>query len=242
MRILCALISEAEHRGLGADWLEDTGGAALCFTCAGERVELRLYEERERRDVLPESSPDNGPVYSWQRIRTEVREVGTGRLAVELNEDHWDLRDRRRRWGDRRRWRVEDKLGEVMAEVQARLSILAERAREREDEAARRQQAWEAAMQQAREAFQEARRVEELKRQLADWDAARRVRDYCTELENVGDTLTAAQRAWVAWARSYADRVDPCRRNVAGPEVVEPTAEALRPHLRGWNPYGPESR
>ena len=51
-----------------------------------------------------------------------------------------------------------------------------------------------------------------------------------------------SDRDWLAWARAYADEIDPTIGLVAGPEEVEPGPEDLRPYLGRWSPYGPESR
>ena len=45
--------------------------------------------------------------------------------------------------------------------------------------------------------------------------------------------------SWIAWARGYADRVEPRGRNDVGPAPVDPKPHDLTPFLRGWSPYEP---
>jgi hypothetical protein len=46
---------------------------------------------------------------------------------------------------------------------------------------------------------------------------------------------------WIAWARQYAERIDPLNQTLAMPAPPRPTPEALRPYLHGWSPYGPDT-
>ena len=49
-----------------------------------------------------------------------------------------------------------------------------------------------------------------------------------------------AAAEWIAWAKLHAERIDPLNHTLTMPTPPEPTAEALKPYLHGWNPYGPE--
>ena len=50
----------------------------------------------------------------------------------------------------------------------------------------------------------------------------------------------AAAAAWVAWADDYRRSIDPLQQSLRLPPDPQPTPEALRPHMPGWTPYGPE--
>jgi hypothetical protein len=68
------------------------GPYALTFRVAGQLCGLRFYEEYETRDVLPDpDAPGSGRRYNWQRVQAEARELPSGRLVMEFDED-WHLR------------------------------------------------------------------------------------------------------------------------------------------------------
>jgi hypothetical protein len=50
----------------------------------------------------------------------------------------------------------------------------------------------------------------------------------------------AAAEKWLAWAGEYRAAVDPLRHSLTMPPDRKPTAEDLKPFLRGWSPYGPD--
>ncbi|MFE9970252.1 hypothetical protein ACFYRD_05690 [Streptomyces hirsutus] len=45
--------------------------------------------------------------------------------------------------------------------------------------------------------------------------------------------------AWIAWAESHVQRLNPLNGSPLLPEIPEPRAEDLKPFMRGWSPYGP---
>lgn len=167
-------------------------------------------------------------------------ETPSGRLVLTLEND-WQFNGRRRSWADRHRWRLEDKLGEVLAEIRWRLEALQARQRAKERALAQRREDWQTAMERARIAHGEAQRVAALDGQLAAWEKAKQIRAYCTELEaarglDVDDEL----RGWINWARSHADAIDPTGRADLPPAVVEPRTHDLAPLLpKGMSPYSP---
>jgi hypothetical protein len=142
-------------------------------------------------------------------------------------------------WADRQTWRLEDKLPELLREVEVR----AAEAEARRQEAVRREQQrvreWQAAMEHARARFAEHIRAEALTSQLERWRTVAEIRAYCDAIEERYPGGESAD--WVAWARRYADRQDPLREPPAVsavPEKIRP--DQLQPFLNGWSPYGPE--
>ncbi|GAA5140391.1 hypothetical protein [Pseudonocardia adelaidensis] len=228
-----ALATAASLQGLEVGAAE--GLYALTFRSAGQLCGLRFYEEYETRDVLPDPDAQGSDRrYSWQRVQAEAREVPSGRLVMEFDED-WHLRGRRRRFADRQLWKLDAKLRDVLAEIVFRLKDQRER-REAAERAERdKQQAWRAAMAQARLDFHDSRRIEALDRQLSGWEKAKRIRSYCDALAAVRDEHDDERTAWVAWARAYADRLDPRGRSDLAPAEVEPTPHQLAPFLKGWS-------
>lgn len=192
--------------------------------------------------VMIRSAADAPRLYDWQRVKPEMVNEPTGRLVIEFADHDWDYRGRRRRWGDTVRWRLDDKLGEILGEVEAQVALLKERRREAEEARVRRQQQWEAAMRVAMSRYHDAVRVEALRAQVDAWEEACRVRRFCDYLDEVAEESDAERgaeiRSWVAWGRAYADR--PGRWPRLLPEHEEPSPDDLWPYLGQWSPYGLE--
>ena len=115
LRILQALIVEAERRGMTATPATVTA-AELCLGRGAHQYPVTIREEtnrvprepsaRERRDAERDS---------WDRI-PDFDSVPSGRLVIEL---HTTYRGDRRRWADGKRWRLEDKLDDILIEIDA---------------------------------------------------------------------------------------------------------------------------
>lgn len=238
LRVLHVLLTAAEQEGCTVGWAGRAGGD-LAFRRDGQLVLLHFFEVIEYRHVLPATDElATTKTYSWQRVQAEPREVATGRLRMELDHDY-NFSGQHRRWGDQQRWKLESRLGQVLRAVIHRLDGLAARQRAQEEAAQQRQREWEAAMANARQAFRSDRRRQALDRQLDAWDKANRIRAYCHALDQLDDDRPD-RHDWIAWARDYADRLDPRGRNDQAPADVEPRPEDLRPFLgRQWNPYRP---
>lgn len=170
----------------------------------------------------------------------------SGKLVIELG---YPRSDRQSRWGDRKRWVLEDILGAVLKEIEARA---VEDGLRKEDEArakADREVRWQAAMEKAKEQAVQAQLAEVLREQAGRWQEATQLRAYCDALEHrvaeepdVHAPEVAATRRWLAWARRYAQSMDPLSRLPPMPTPKEPEAEDLKPYLKGWSPYGPEAK
>jgi hypothetical protein len=85
-------------------------------------------------------------------VRTRLGEYeanSTGSLCLELVSG-WSQDGRSAKWADRKSWSLEEKLGEVLQEIEIRAAEAEERERERAREDERRQQEWEQAMARRR--------------------------------------------------------------------------------------------
>ncbi|WP_369263719.1 hypothetical protein [Streptomyces sp. R35] len=45
--------------------------------------------------------------------------------------------------------------------------------------------------------------------------------------------------AWIAWAESHVQRLNPLNGSPSLAEIPEPRTEDLKPFMHGWSPYGP---
>lgn len=247
LRLLQTLIEAAESRGYCVGWASTPSTLALEREEHVETVHCR--EEYEDREVVPTvvDLGDNAPRYPWQRVQTQRRSVPAGRLCLELAVEHPSRRGRRARWADRTRWRLEDKLANVLAEIDRRTDDAITHRQAEEENARHREQQWRQAMDTARRAIEHQRRADALRAQVEAWTSAQQVRAYADALADAsaGGVHPRGRQevdAWVAWARSYADGLDPIIAGQLAPDQREPTAEQLRPHLRGWSPHGPDHR
>lgn len=169
------------------------------------------------------------------------------RLVVEL--DH-GLTSRPGRWRDRKSGTLEDSLGVILGEIEVRAVHDAQRRASEERARAERQIHWQAAMEEAREQAVQDQLAEELREEAGRWREAAVLSQYCDAMERCfgelgggADELALdSSRRWLAWARDYVRATDPLTRLPRMPDTREPTQEELRPHLKGWSPYGPERR
>jgi len=180
-----------------SEWKPSHDGQ-LIFTINGHDLKVRLWEqgaglrgpyERQRK--------------RWQEDREKpVREMlfldrpkpydngATGELNIEvLGWSH----GRQTSWGDRKRWTLEDRLPQLMRELEAQAVEAEERRLAKEREEAERQRQWEAAMDRAKVRLIEDHRVDVLRARLAAWHEADAIRAYCEAVEarHGADTIAA---------------------------------------------------
>ncbi|MDX3240318.1 hypothetical protein [Streptomyces sp. ME18-1-4] len=172
-----------------------------------------------------------------ERSRKLVIELGYPRSA------------RQSRWGDRKRWVLEDVLGAVFKEIEARA---VEDGLRRQAEAlakAEREVRWRAAMEEAKERAAQAQFAGILLEEVGRWQEATALRAYCDALEHriaeetdADELQLVSARQWLAWARRYARSVDPLHRLPDMPAPKDPGPEELKPFLKGWSPYGADEK
>ncbi|MCL7429798.1 hypothetical protein [Streptomyces sp. YS415] len=235
-RILHALCHAAEAKNFTVSDPETGSAASLVITIGGSSFPLSFHEGSYE---VPDLS---GAKYAWQRVTARTTRPSH---ELELSLEHtYAHRGRRSHWGDRQRWRLEDKLPALLREIAHRAHAEYERlqAQQRREEETR--QRWLTAMQQARTALLEDHRLKALRTQVQAWQEATAIRAYCDALEDHPTTTEVAEAttAWTTWARAYADRIDPVPQNPGLPDPPTITPEDLRPYLRGWSPYEPKRR
>lgn len=233
-RILHALCHAAEAKNYTVSNPESGSAASLVITIGDSSFLLSFHEGAYE---VPDPS---GTKYAWQRVTARTTRPSH---QLELSLEHTYVhRGRRSHWGDRQRWRLEDKLPALLREIAHRAHVEYERrqAQQRREEETR--QRWLTAMQQARTALLEDHRLKALRAQMQAWQEATAIRAYCDALEGHHATPSAAEAAtaWATWARAYADRIDPVSLNPGLPEPPTITPEDLRPYLHGWSPYEPK--
>ncbi|GAA1375970.1 hypothetical protein [Streptomyces beijiangensis] len=236
-RILHALCHAAEDKNYTVSTPVSGSAASLVVSAADSSFPLSFDEGSY--DV---PDPD-GVKYAWQRVTARITRPSH---QLELSLQHTYAHPGRRfHWGDRQRWRLEDKLPALLREITHRADTEHERhlAQQHEEEATR--ERWLAAMAQARTTLIEDHRRKILRTQVESWQEATAIRAYCRALEDDQaarpDAPEAAKR-WIAWARAYAEHIDPVSRTPGFPDPPAITPEDLRPYLHGWSPYEPKQR
>ncbi|MEU3337487.1 hypothetical protein [Streptomyces sp. NPDC006668] len=213
------------------------------YTYGGQHFPSRYSRREGELDVLV-----GGFTYAvtiQQEFPQSTDPERSRKLVIELG---YSRSGRQRRWADRKRWVLEDILGAVLREIETRAVEDAQRKVDEERAKADREVRWKAAMAEAREQAVQGQLAEVLREQVKSWQSAAELSAYCDALErrltdvaNSDESEVAAARQWLAWARQYAQAVDPLHQLPGMPTPREPEPEDLKPHLKGWSPYGPEA-
>jgi hypothetical protein len=257
LRIVHALTKEAERRGYEvacirvredsygrSEWKPDKDGQ-LVFTINGHELKVRIWEKGSGL-----RGPYEHQKKRWQEDREQPYRLmsfverpkpydtnATGELNIEAL--GWS-KGRQSSWGDRKRWTLEDRLPQLMRELETQAAEAEERRLAKEREEAERERQWEAAMDHAKRRLVEDHRLEVLRQRVRAWQEADAIRAYCDAVEacHGNDAIAADPEVaqWLALARERADRAQQLPRLPADPEI---THEALKPYLGGWSPYGP---
>lgn len=259
-RLLQGLVAEAEQRGYqvsfpqphGEDhrrnnWRHSAatvGKAVVSIAADGHSSSVSISEEGlpSRRWFNQRNGSyryGRSGIGEWVPPSQASYETGaTGRLTFSLV--GYSNSGRPQSWSDRKSWSLDEKLPELLREIEVRAVEARARKLEEERKAAERRRAWEAAMERARAQFLQQRRAEALARQIELWRRANDIREYCAAVEETHPESPAGAE-WITWARGYSDRIDPLTyppAMPADPEEISP--DDLKPYLGRWNPYGPD--
>jgi len=244
LHLLGELVEEAARRGARVS-LADNEEGAIWVAVRGYESKLLISEQYEPTERSPSAAElGQRKLYAWQRVQPVVVPAPSGRLTFELPLDY-AFPGRRRRWADGERQRLEGKLTAVLAELEARAEIVAQRRGAEERARADRRRQWEQAMTAAQQRFREERRQRALLDQVGAWAEARDILAFCDALDALAlgqpDANDAAELgSWSKRARSHATARDPLANRPLAPAEHEPGPEELRPFLGHWSPYGPD--
>lgn len=251
LRLLQALASGAEARDYGVrscrklPWdphTRNSGPGHLSIVCKQFEVGVSMRQQIDRTDHTPTAAElRRAERESWYRI-PKYDETLSERLSLSLSGGR---RHRQSVWNDGRSTDLESRLPQILQEIELRAAVAEEQRLEEERRAAEERRRWEAAIERAKTDLIESHRASHLLNQLTNWRTANQLRDYLAALANTVEAIDdpdnrAAASEWLSWATNHAARLDPLNYGLAMPPDPEPTPEALKPHLRGWSPYGPQ--
>ena len=157
----------------------------------------------------------------------------------ELNASVLGRSPREGSWGDRKRWRLEDRLPQLVRELEVRAVEAEERRLERERQQAERQRQWEAAMEHAKRRLLADHRLGVLRDRVREWQDAEAIRAYCDAVQarHGGGDRRGPRRERIARLRSKAGRATPTatddaarpRSRSRGTQALSRKTQPLRP-------------
>jgi hypothetical protein len=234
--ILQQLTDEALSRGY--EVLAGVEKSSFVIVANGEHLPFRLFEEQ---DTAPAPPPTKAELrrYMWRLPPTTIK-VPTGRLALRLDHHY-----RTKTLADRTRWRLEDRLTEVIDHVDSLARAEIERQREAHEKGLRDLEAWEAGAATARRAYIAALNRRRMRNQAARSGRAHALREFASQVlaqaAAEADPSAAAQMLeWQAAILVEAGRMDPfsAPADLRSVEPEEITASDLAPYMpRGMSIY-----
>lgn len=210
LRLLQAMLTEGQRRGHPVECADRSGacagGAGLLIH--GEIHELVVIEERRR--VATDPNKQRRP-YEYV---PPYELVPTGHLRLDLGHSSFVAPLAT----DRKRWRIEDRLGQAFQRLEHYAAETEERrlereAREQEREARRQQDLRDEAERQ-----QERARVDDLIAQVHAWRLATDIDDFVAAVRTSEPERRLELEEWLDWASSVAERADPLRGGPLGPQ------------------------
>lgn len=171
-------------------------------------VDVRMYEEYERRSVVNEDELKEVK-YAWQRVRSSVQKVRSGKLALSTGPSYSPVW-----WADRKRWSLAERLPLLFKYVQETVVETVERRERAEQDRKEQQRAWEEGKVRARELYVADFNRRRLDEQLERSRRSGELRRYASQIDQVALETTdsdLAQQAqkWADWTRAEAKSIDP---------------------------------
>lgn len=222
--VMDTLIKVLEERGYAVKVAGD-GSVQTQVEVEGESFGIGIEEKVQRsKHVVTEAEREKQrryytypPLYDYD---------ATGLLSLTIYNARYGCRTR---WQDGKRQQIEDCLG---AFIQG-LEIAAQREKEWRAE----QERWRRKWEEQQRLDEERRRLERLEKlraeklmaDVAAWAQARRIRTYIGDVTRLEKSVPGLAE-WIAWARSYADAIDPLQRPEELVFRVQPSALYTLPH------------
>ncbi len=233
--ILQAICLEAERRGYEIA-KPDHERETFIFRIDSFSYPLMMREivDRKRHELTASESEEASKSYFARFPQWD--ETPTGLLEISL-ETTW--KGHPYRWGDRKRFRLEDRLGAILEGIAVRHEIDIERVAERKRVQEQREAAWKSAMDLAIKKWREQMKLDLLNLQIEQWEQALRIRTFVNQFRTERK-LSEDVSEFLSWAIDYADKIDPIKQEMQIPDTAkEPLPSELQPFLSGWSAYGP---
>ncbi|BAS11748.1 hypothetical protein AHiyo8_00510 [Arthrobacter sp. Hiyo8] len=142
--MLQAIADECGRRGYEFS-LRPNNNPTFQISVEGIATGFSMFEEYENRPVMNEDELKEAK-YDWQRVRSTVQKVRSGKLVIRTGSRHSPVS-----WADRKRWSLADRLPGLFAYVEQSTVETIEQCTRKEREHIERRQAWEQALERARQ-------------------------------------------------------------------------------------------
>lgn len=221
---LCRWLSDNHYGVTIADLPDDRRHHMLAVGRGDTAFRISLVERLKQVDHVPTAKEKaDAARYSFMGAPKTDR-VPTGKFALEfLQVGQWSRVYGT--WKDGRRT-IEEQLGEAVLRVPEIFLDIAEANRARVEAARREREAALIREQEAKRERHNAALIQDLDEMIGRWQHAQRIREFVSLAEPAilaaGPGDQTGQRAWMEWARAYADSIDPMVR----PDSI---AKALSP-------------
>jgi hypothetical protein len=180
LRIVNALFTAADLRGLtvtaGIDGLATIGAK-------GHNYLIAVSEITHRRPYQHSKTEIDRAARGRYRLYDRTEDVPTGELQLVLPQTWGHTPALRWRWRDTTRWKIEDRLGDLLDGIEARIDRDEQRRLEAERQAALQQEAEQRALRKARSRWIEDQRVTVLVEQVEAWRQAGQIRAWIAAVE-----------------------------------------------------------
>lgn len=253
LRVVQGLAAEAEGRGYvvvpapapkpdryGYLSREQRLTGHLAVRIGEDDVQLFLGQAREQRPHLPSAADlrrkEKGYVVSTtESFKTDFISI---RLTG-LEPPYWQSE-----WVETESARADSLLPRIIQEIELRAARAVDQrvTKQRLEDEKRRQ--WEAIRQRAIQRLNEDHRAKVLLDQAGRFQQVQLLNEYIAavkrHVESMNPLDAAAASDWLHWAESHAAAINPLLGALRMPEDPKPDADAIKPYMDGWSPYGPE--
>jgi hypothetical protein len=218
LRILDAFIKTVEE----LDWnviVDGHNNRDTFVLISSEKIEFGIEEtvRRSEHALTPQETRKKALGEYVREVRWDY--IPTGKLTIRIKE--YGGEGLRKTWSDTYRFRLEEKIIDVLEEVRryAARKIADRRERERKTQEKAVMQVRLADLHAKREA--EKHRIEELELQTRLWSKANLIRSFVEAVRQIG----IKDSDWSGWALNHADRVDPLKES--SPQASEKSIEEI---------------
>lgn len=214
-RILDALFKAAEKQGLH---VKQPDRFTVYFEVSGERVDYKL-REKHKQIRTPKSAEETKRLLHGEKTwRQELQPTGLMTFSIETYVTGLP----RRNWGDTANQRLEDQVGDILANLILAGPLLVEQRRRREEEERRHREEEHRRHQEAERVRLDDNRWRCFTELAEKWRQAEDVRCFLDALDRHTGASEALRNGepvaeWLIWARARLSKFDPMTR---GPAAV----------------------
>lgn len=198
-RLASALLKAFEAKGYPVK--ADPQTRQIFVLIAGQKTELRIREQTKRVPHVLTAAEERQKARGDYYYHPAYDFPGKGELTLGAGERYVG-----REWSDGKRLKLEDKLAQLVEGIEQVAQAAADR-----------HAAWERqrleSERRAEERAAEEKRQQQLKFAMSNWQTAKAVRVFVQEMQLALEQTTLSEHdglgEWLAWAKRYADRIDP---------------------------------